>query len=599
MLYGPRRVVTHEDVDFVISLHYETPKAYDCFSWGALWNPIDFYVEWGVSPYLDHQFSHDGYFLCGSMAVEAMARTELGDRYETSPFVDVNHTLAGPIYPPRPKTDRRVAYCGINWERLSGKKGRFDDLLKALDRRHVLDIYGPANVRGVAVWEGFDGYRNAVPFDGVSMMGELAQSGAVLALSSPAHIRSGVMSNRLFEAAAAGALVFSDNNPFIERFFKDEVIQLDLSGSAEDQAQQIELKLRHYNEHPEEALEKCQALQRKFLTQYSLHRQLLDVYRRFGQWEDEQRSLAEIDVGSLEFVILNTDEKSPFPGDLIRDLAAQNYKNVKITLVTSGDKLDETRIRQSLPGVDLRIVTYWKKGASRRDVGMAVSTVLATGASDYYTLLLGHERVFRSYARDMLTVAGEGRVGAVCGMLVRHYDSAQREFEGVEHVNYVRAEAQRPQPNLTLGHMILNRQVLLRAAGAMQFMNWPGLIKLLERAGANKLAVIDKPLLSGNLKDFERRGALNEEIYEPGKATAVTTRYLIHAGGRSGHVEVYRQTEAVSRQAILALSEDERRLITIDLLKTLPVPTWFKNGVGRMIRLVMGIRRPPPPRPSA
>jgi hypothetical protein len=41
--------VSQDNVDFVIHLHYDTPKSYDAFSFVALWNPVRFYHEWGFS----------------------------------------------------------------------------------------------------------------------------------------------------------------------------------------------------------------------------------------------------------------------------------------------------------------------------------------------------------------------------------------------------------------------------------------------------------------------------------------------------------------------------------------------------------------------
>src|SRR4051794_21664517 len=37
--------VNKSNIDFVIHLHYDTPKLYDAFSLVALWNPIQFYHE--------------------------------------------------------------------------------------------------------------------------------------------------------------------------------------------------------------------------------------------------------------------------------------------------------------------------------------------------------------------------------------------------------------------------------------------------------------------------------------------------------------------------------------------------------------------------
>lgn len=593
MFEGPRRPITRDDVDFVISLHYETPKAYDCFSWGALWNPVDFYVEWGVTPYLDNQFTHDGYFLCGSPAVERLAVTELGDRYATTPVVNVNHTLSGPVFAPTHKTDRRVAYCGINWERLSGKKGRFDDLLRALDSRDVLDIYGPSKVRDVAVWDGFKGYKRSVPFDGVTLMGELATSGAVLAFSSPAHIRSGVMSNRLFEAAAAGALIFTDGNPFVERYFAEEAIRLDLSGSAEDQAAEIERTLAYYNAHPDLALARCQALQEKFLLQYSLHRQLMNVYRRFEDWRVRDAEASSRDLGSLEFIILYTDLGMPFPADLIADITKQDYKNVRVTLVMPGDPAGNERLRALLPPGDIKIVrTPATTLDAKPPLGMILADALDDSTADYCSLLLGHERIFSSYAHEMLAAAKTEKLGASCGTLLRHYDPAERAFTGTEYVNYVPARSRRTGNSVTIGYLTILRSELQRLSGGFQFLSWKSLETLIEQSVRGDVAIVERPLLSGDLKQVERLRQGAAENYPPEKTAAILTRYMdtVDEDVKSV-IEVFKQMEAVSATAIANLTENDRRLIIIDLLKALPIPSWIKNTVGSILRRLNGLPR--------
>ena len=48
-ILGSDRFVKRTDVDFAIHLHYSVPKSYDAFSFVALWNPVDFYHEWGYA----------------------------------------------------------------------------------------------------------------------------------------------------------------------------------------------------------------------------------------------------------------------------------------------------------------------------------------------------------------------------------------------------------------------------------------------------------------------------------------------------------------------------------------------------------------------
>ena len=533
--------------------------------------------------------------MCGSAAVQRLAETELGDRLAETPFVDVNHTLSGPIYPATLRTDRRLAYCGINWERLSNKPGRFNGLLRALDKRGVLDIYGPSEVRGISVWEGFAGYKHSAPFDGVSLIGDLAESGAVMALSSPAHIRSAIMSMRLFEAAAAGALVFVDGNRFFDKHFENEVIRLEMAGSAEDQAAEINKHLEYYNRNPEEALARCTSLQNKFLSEYSLHHQLLDVYAAFGEWKQKKISLEPIGYGRLEFVLLLLQEDHPFPGDLIDDLAAQDYGDVSITIIKPGSTKTDERLLSALPNANIRIVRPdLGKESARSAAGMILADALEESSADYFCILLGNERVFKSFAREMLQAASTSEAGAMCGVLLRHYDPAEHAMTGVEHINYLRPNARGDNSFVTPGNIVLPKRTMRAFAGAFQLMSWQALQKILENATREQRAVVDKPLMSGDLKKLERLQWLDNQPYEAPQAATILTRYMQATTRNDVDVHVYRHTEAISAMAVASLSENERRIIIIDLLKTLPVPPIIVRITGWLLRRLLGIRRAPP-----
>ena len=66
----PHTRLTQADVDFVIHLHFETPKAYDIFSFVALWNPVQFYHDWGYRRFSRHLLTHDDFFSCSSTGTD-------------------------------------------------------------------------------------------------------------------------------------------------------------------------------------------------------------------------------------------------------------------------------------------------------------------------------------------------------------------------------------------------------------------------------------------------------------------------------------------------------------------------------------------------
>lgn len=273
--------IDFEDVDFVLHLHFDTPKSYDAISYGAIWNPLQFYSEWGFSRTTENQLSHD-FFLNTSCSCAFDYFTSIHSKEDKQQLLTIdaalNHTLSGPIIPAAKKTRRVAFYCGINWEKLDGRKGRHSEILSALDSEGLIAIYGPSRIRNVDIWAGFSGYVSSLPFDGRSVVEACASAGIALVLSSDAHRECGIMSNRLFEALSAGAVIIGDDHPFLTRFFEGKFLRVDTSRKAEEQAEQILQHIRWANNNPEEAFELALSAQQMFLERYTLTRQLRDLY---------------------------------------------------------------------------------------------------------------------------------------------------------------------------------------------------------------------------------------------------------------------------------------------------------------------------------
>jgi hypothetical protein len=157
---------------------------------------------------------------------------------------------------------RKVFYCGVNWERGVDRAGRAQGLLDILQAHGAADFYGPSKLEGMSPWEGFKSYRGEIPFDGVSMVQVMRDYGAVLAVSSPAHMKSRTSSSRVFEGIGAGVPVISDENPHVQSLFGDLVYYFRGETEAE-RAQSILSILEHINANPGEAFERVVAAQRK------------------------------------------------------------------------------------------------------------------------------------------------------------------------------------------------------------------------------------------------------------------------------------------------------------------------------------------------
>jgi hypothetical protein len=391
LIETPTRTVTKNDVDFVLHLHYDTPKFYDVFSFVALWNPLHFYHEWGYQRTSRNLLTHDDFVSCSSRAADdQVSRMVRNEMTHLPPLFNLYHSTADIVYPPS-LGDQKLFYIGINWEAINGGKSRHQDVLKRLDRTGLMRIYGPTIFQNVKVWNGYESYVKEIPFDGVSMLQEISKAGIALVLSSAAHKSSELMSNRLFESIAAGALIICDENKFASRFFGDSLLYIDSRCSVEKIFEDIQKHLAWAKENPEQALAKIAKAQEIFKQKFTLTRNVRDLY--VGLQERKAALLLrqglhegtdEIQVG----MYLLMPEYSPeVLQTRIASICAQEYKAVSAVLVVDKVAAKENRseidraLAKSPVQIELLEIDYFDYGpigafVSDRKVGAIIADLL-------------------------------------------------------------------------------------------------------------------------------------------------------------------------------------------------------------------------------
>jgi len=279
-LIEPTKRVSQNNIDFVIHLHFDTPKSYDAFSFVALWNPVRFYHEWGFSRTSRNLTTHDDFISCNSAVADNHVKSmiELRDQTLLPPKFNLYHSTSGIVFKPS-LGDQKLFYVGINWEKVSGGKSRHQEVLKQLDRTGLLRIYGPTIFQGVRVWEGYRSYIKEIPFDGISMLSEISKAGISLVLSSTAHKESGLMSSRLFESIAAGAIIICDENPFAKNNFGESLLYIDSRDPPEKIYRDITNHIHWINCNPQKALDKIATAQAIFKNKFNLRTNLIDLYK--------------------------------------------------------------------------------------------------------------------------------------------------------------------------------------------------------------------------------------------------------------------------------------------------------------------------------
>lgn len=249
------------DFDFAISFHYDTPKFLNLrtFFWVA--NPLEFmHLRDDYRSVILHQLrAYDEYLYNGSDFLKRHIKSVIGNEWADSQLEMYPACSLRELVPPKSleqleiDTVHKVLYCGVNWERGIDRTGRAQSLLNILEEQDAADFYGPKKLEGISPWEGFKSYKGEIPFDGVSMKQVMRQYAAVLAVSSPAHIKSETSSSRVFEGVAAGVPVISDENPHVKNLFGDLVYYFS-GNDEEERAQSVLAALKAIKLNPFEAI---------------------------------------------------------------------------------------------------------------------------------------------------------------------------------------------------------------------------------------------------------------------------------------------------------------------------------------------------------
>lgn len=236
--------------------------------------------------------------------------------------------------PARMQSDRKLFYVGVNFERKLIKM-RYEELFKNLDISNKLEIYGPKKVYGEAnLWAGFKSYQGEIPFDGKSILKKINQAGICLAINSPMHNDAGGVSNRTYEAAAAGALIISDDNAFVRKYFKDSVFYIDVDESEEKSSRRIVDIVDWANAHPEEAYQMAAASSEIFKRELSLDSMVSglipEIKHHIEYIQDVSNQLECVDI------ICFVDSVKDFD-NIYFQISRQYYKNIRIIVVFDGD----------------------------------------------------------------------------------------------------------------------------------------------------------------------------------------------------------------------------------------------------------------------
>jgi len=300
--------VNAKELDFILSLHYESPKFLDSFYYGVLWNPPLYILKATHLGAVDNYSMYDAFIGYDSDPILTHAKAML-DPYKTDIYRDLDFTgsPANIMYEPD-FSDPKMFYCGINWEKCLKQPGRHTEILRQLEETGDLKIFGPDKFLNVRPWEDFTkSYSGEIPFDGISLIKEVHDCGVVLFLSSDEHKKYDVVTNRIYEAAAAGAIVISDNKKFVLKYFGDSVLTIDYEQGSDQKevAQQILTHFEWIKNNKEKAVQKAKKMQKIFQEKFCMEKQLQNLFEKHNKIKEqaEKKTLAKSHKDTVDIIL--------------------------------------------------------------------------------------------------------------------------------------------------------------------------------------------------------------------------------------------------------------------------------------------------------
>lgn len=424
--------VDPEKLEFVITTHYDSEKTADAFYYHTLWNPPEIPLNLGDydtrvtnnylmnDDYLIYDFGGMSNHLRGILLNKP--RTIEGASRLTASFPESK------ILSPK-LDDPKLFYCGMNWEKVVSNSNRHEGLFKLLDQTGKVKFFGPDKVAawgGLRPWGGYKCYQYSIPFDGFSILKEINDCGICLVLSSDIHRRAGAATNRTYEACAAGAVIISDDNEFMQHYFKDAALFIEYNkNNPQDTFDQIMDKYQWIIAHKEEALGLARRAQQIFKENFALDHQFLEIANRhYGRAnviaedlfakDEEEKVLVSYVVNTLDI-----EEAKEQCLKVIKNIRNQYYSNIVLGLVCDHRIKEELSeyIEKHIYAFELiSMDLYDNKGCRQYTDGQAIGILREVIPHDYWINMWSHEIWFYDHITTLVrTIQEEGAVCAYSG----------------------------------------------------------------------------------------------------------------------------------------------------------------------------------------
>lgn len=259
--------------NFVVSLRAEIQPVPGAIHLLYLHAPMFMYVnKEGVFRDRDypHVLKYDGFL---SVVPDSKPIQVAYEAWHHKPFYNVDTVFGAQAIAFNDTPKVRLCHWGCIWDTARGSD-HYQRFYRLLDQTGYFDLYGhPKSWTSM----GLTSYRGLLPMDDHSVTDAIAKCGIALVLHSHEHIKGGVPTSRIFEAAAASAVIICDHHPFVEREFGDTVLYIDPTQAPEEVFKQVDDHVMWVHANPDKAMELARRSHAIFMERFTLERELLKI----------------------------------------------------------------------------------------------------------------------------------------------------------------------------------------------------------------------------------------------------------------------------------------------------------------------------------
>lgn len=214
-----------------------------------------------------------------------------------------------------PTVPHKLFYSGGHLWDTTRNSEKYLQLFKLLDQSAYFKVCGVAEN-----WQHTPrSFTSELPIDGQSVIKAIHEAGVSLILHDKEHLIDSVPSSRIFEAAAANAVIISDRHPFIEKYFGSNVLYIDVAQDAQNMFKQIDRHMQWILANPQSAQILAQNCNTIFKQKFLLEDQLQKLYKldknlkNYKQFAQELLPSKKLPKSQLPSVLKNDFELEKLP----------------------------------------------------------------------------------------------------------------------------------------------------------------------------------------------------------------------------------------------------------------------------------------------